>query len=308
MKARSMFLLLPIVVLISTLLFGADVPVLSGRITDNAQILSPEVNRSLSDSLQAHEKRTGNQIAVLTIPSLDGESIEDYAVRVLKSWKLGQKGKDNSVLIVVVPNDRLIRIEVGSGLEGTLTDAMAGRIIQTAMTPKFKNGDFDGGITDGVKAAMELLFSGSKWTEETARANAFQNITYKIDVSQYPQVDPDYEDNMQALKNGRKMVGNRFISLNPVPPIAYVVSPINDKGNQEKTMFYREDGHLLSIRLFSAPDYPRIATFYCVDEQCREVNKCYSRGELSGVSFHVTMGETFFFHPSGECVAHVKLP
>ena len=160
MKAKAISLLLPIAVLISSILFAADVPYLTGRITDNAQLLSPEVNRSLSDSLQAHEKRTGNQIAVLTIATLDGESIEDYAVRVFESWKLGQKGKDNGVLIVVVPNDRRMRIEVGYGLEGTLTDAMAGRIVQNIMTPKFKNGDFEGGIADGAGAVIELLEGG----------------------------------------------------------------------------------------------------------------------------------------------------
>lgn len=153
-----------------------------------------------------------------------------------------------------------------------------------------------------------LLFGDSMWTEETARENAFRNISYTIDVSQYPRVDPDYEDNMQALINGRAMVSNRYVTLNPVPPIAYVVSIVNDKGNQEKTMFYRDDGHLLSIRLFSAPDYPRIATFYCVDEQCKEGNKLYSRGQLSGVSFLVTRRESFLFNPSGECIAHVEFP
>jgi uncharacterized protein len=159
-KRRLIILLLPIVLLISTMLFGADVPYLTGRVTDNAQLLSPEVNRSLSDSLKVHEKRTGNQIAVLTIPTLGGESIEDYSVRVFESWKLGQKDKDNGVLMVVVPADRRMRIEVGYGLEGTLTDAMAGRIIQTVMTPKFKNGDFEGGIVDGAGAVMKLLEGG----------------------------------------------------------------------------------------------------------------------------------------------------
>jgi uncharacterized protein len=160
MKRRLIILLLPIMLMISTILPAADVPYLTGRITDNAQLLSQEVNRSLSDSLQAHEKRTGNQIAVLTISSLGGESIEDYSVRVFESWKLGQKGKDNGVLIVVVPDDRRMRIEVGYGLEGTLTDAMAGRIIQTVMTPKFKNGDFEGGIVEGAGAVMKLLEGG----------------------------------------------------------------------------------------------------------------------------------------------------
>ena len=159
MKTRVTFLLL-LVLQISFSLFGADIPYLTGRITDNAQLLSPTVSQSLSESLKAHEDHTGNQIAVLTIPTIDGESIEDYAVEVFDSWKLGQKGKDNGILIVVVPNDRRMRIEVGYGLEGTLTDGMAGQIIRTVMTPKFKNGDYDGGITDGVKAVIEVLEGG----------------------------------------------------------------------------------------------------------------------------------------------------
>ncbi|MBL6956390.1 MAG: YgcG family protein [Chlorobium phaeobacteroides] len=161
MKTKPLFFSLVILFFVSSSLYGADVPYLTGRITDNAEILSPEVNRSLSESLKAHEKRTRNQIAVLTIPTLDGESIEDYAVRVFELWKLGQKGEDNGVLIVVVPNDRRMRIEVGYGLEGTLTDAMAGRIIQNVMTPKFKNGDFDAGIADGAGAVMEVLEGGA---------------------------------------------------------------------------------------------------------------------------------------------------
>lgn len=161
MKTSPLFLALLILLFVSSSLYGADVPYLTGRVTDNAEILSPEVKRSLSESLKAHEKRTRNQVAVLTIPTLDGESIEDYALRVFESWKLGRKGEDNGVLIVVVPNDRRMRIEVGYGLEGTLTDAMAGRIIQNIMTPRFKNGDFDGGIADGANAVIELLEGGA---------------------------------------------------------------------------------------------------------------------------------------------------
>jgi uncharacterized protein len=174
MKTRVILLLLPIVLFVSSLLFGAEVPYLTGRVTDNAQLLSPEASRSLSESLKAHEQRTGNQIAVLTIPTLDGESIEDFAVRVFESWKLGQKEKDNGVLIVVVPNDRRMRIEVGYGLEGTLTDATAGRIIQNVMTPKFKNGDFNGGITDGAKAVMQVL-EGEALPETAAKSESKQS-------------------------------------------------------------------------------------------------------------------------------------
>ena len=142
------------------MLSGADIPYLTGRVTDNAQILSPAVSQSLTESLKAHEDRTGNQIAVLTVPSIHGESIEEYAAEVFEAWKLGQEGKDNGLLIVVVPNDRRMRIEVGYGLEATFTDGMAGQIIRTVMTPKFKNGDYDGGITEGALAVMDVLEGG----------------------------------------------------------------------------------------------------------------------------------------------------
>jgi len=140
---------------------GMDIPYLTGRVTDNAEIFSPETRERLTESLKAHEGRTTNQIAILTVPTLNGENIEEFAVAVFEAWKLGQKDKDNGILIVVVPDDRRMRIEVGYGLEGTMTDSMAGRIIQNIMTPRFKNGDYDGGIADGVNAVIEVLEGGT---------------------------------------------------------------------------------------------------------------------------------------------------
>jgi uncharacterized protein len=140
--------------------FALDVPYLTGRVTDNAEILSPEMRRSLAGELKAHEDRTGNQIAILTVPSLEGASIEEYAHEVFEAWKLGQKGKDNGILIIVAPKDRRLRIEVGYGLEGTLPDSMAGSIIRDAMTPRFKANDFNGGIEAGVKAVITVLEGG----------------------------------------------------------------------------------------------------------------------------------------------------
>jgi hypothetical protein len=122
----------------------AEVPYLTGRVVDNAEILKPETRRRLADELQAHEKKTANQIGVLTVPTIHGESVEEYAVRVFEQWKLGQKGKDNGVLVLVVPQDRRMRIEVGYGLEGTFTDAAASRIVRDVMTPRFRSGDYDG--------------------------------------------------------------------------------------------------------------------------------------------------------------------
>jgi uncharacterized protein len=135
----------------------AEVPYLTGRVVDNAEILKPDTRKRLTETLRQHEQKTTNQIAVLTVPSLHGESVEEYAVRVFESWKLGQKGKDNGVLVVVAPQDRRMRIEVGYGLEGTLPDAIAARIIRNVMTPRFKGGDYDGGIAQGVDAIVAQL-------------------------------------------------------------------------------------------------------------------------------------------------------
>lgn len=136
---------------------GADVPYLTGRVNDNARIMSEAACNSLSEILKEHEVRTTNQVVVLTIPSLENESIEDYAYKVFNEWKLGQKDKNNGILVVIVPDERRMRIEVGYGLEGTLPDILAGRIIQNIMAPRFREGDFDTGITEGVNAVITIL-------------------------------------------------------------------------------------------------------------------------------------------------------
>ena len=139
------------------LALAADVPFLTGRVVDNAEILKPATRDALTNSLKAHEQATTNQVAVLTVPTINGDSIEEYATKVFENWKLGQKGKDNGVLVIVVPKDRKMRIEVGYGLEGTLTDAQASRIIRNVMTPAFKAGDYDKGVSDGVAAIVATL-------------------------------------------------------------------------------------------------------------------------------------------------------
>ena len=135
----------------------ADVPYLTGRVVDNAEILKPDTRKRLAETLRRHEQKTTNQIAVLTVTTLQGDSVEEYAVRVFEQWKLGQKGKDNGVLLVVAPQDRRMRIEVGYGLEGVLPDATAARIIRNVMTPRFKEGNYDGGIVQGVEAIIAQL-------------------------------------------------------------------------------------------------------------------------------------------------------
>jgi len=147
---------------------GADVPYLTGRVVDNAEILKPVTRERIAALSKAHEDKTTDQIVVLTIPTLDGESVEEYAVRVFASWKLGQKGKDNGVLVLVAPQDRKMRIEVGYGLEGTLTDVAASRIIRNVMTPAFRANNFDDGIAGGVGAIVAQLEGQTASTGTTA--------------------------------------------------------------------------------------------------------------------------------------------
>ncbi len=132
-------------------------PPLTGRVSDAAQVLPTEVERTLVATLAAHEAKTTEQVVVATVPSLGGRDIESYANDLFRAWGLGQKDKNNGVLFLVAPNEREMRIEVGYGLEGTLTDALASRIIRDIATPRFKAGDLAGGIEAGTKAILKVL-------------------------------------------------------------------------------------------------------------------------------------------------------
>jgi uncharacterized protein len=136
---------------------AAEVPFLSGRVVDDAEILQPATRSRLEVAIVGHERRTTDQIVVLTVPTIGDESIEEYASKVFETWKLGIKGKDNGVLVVIVPQNRKMRIEVGYGLEGTLTDVASSRIIRNVMTPRFKAGNYDQGVLDGVQAIIAQL-------------------------------------------------------------------------------------------------------------------------------------------------------
>lgn len=173
MKKKSIFFVIIAFALAAFPVFAVDVPFLTGRVTDNAQILSDETRKTITANLKAHEEKTTNQIAVLTVPTLEGVSIEEYAVTVFNTWKLGQKGKDNGILLIVAPKDRKMRIEVGYGLEGTMTDGIAGSIIRNAMTPFFKNNDYDRGMDEGVRAIINVLEGGQVPTE---KAKSGENV------------------------------------------------------------------------------------------------------------------------------------
>ena len=135
--------------------FALEVPERpDGRVTDKTGTLSGGEIAALEQKLATFERETTNQIAVLLIPSLAGDSLEDYSIRLAEKWKIGQKGKNNGAILLVVKNDRKLRIEVGYGLEGALPDALAGSIIRNEIAPRFKEGQFYGGIDAGVTAIM----------------------------------------------------------------------------------------------------------------------------------------------------------
>lgn len=132
-------------------------PVLSGRVVDGAGIIPADARQRLDDKLKAHEDKTSDQLVVATVPALQGLTIEDFANGLFRHWQIGQKAKNNGVLLIVAPTERKVRIEVGYGLEGALTDALSSTIITTAIAPKFRNGDFAGGIDAGVDAILSVL-------------------------------------------------------------------------------------------------------------------------------------------------------
>lgn len=142
-----------------SLVAAAQVPVppLTARVTDQTATLTPDQQAALEQTLKTFEARKGSQITVLIVPSSEPETIEEYALRVVEQWKLGRKKVDDGVLLVIAKNDRTLRIEVGYGLEGALTDATSKRIISEIILPRFKQGDFYGGITAGVGQIIRVI-------------------------------------------------------------------------------------------------------------------------------------------------------
>jgi uncharacterized protein len=134
-----------------------EVPPLTERIVDLAHVLPPHDVDQLTAQLKTHEEKTGNQVAVLILPSLEGEPLEEYSHRVATTWKLGQKGTDNGVLLLIALEERKLRIEVGYGLEGTLTDLRSAHIIRNEIVPLFKAGDIPAGVRAGTEAILKTI-------------------------------------------------------------------------------------------------------------------------------------------------------
>lgn len=155
--------------LVAPVCAAPNYPELAGRITDQAGLLSPEEKADIERSLADLEQTSTDQIAVVTVKSLDGYAIEDYGIGLARKWGIGQKGKDNGILLIVAPNDRKVRIEVGRRLEPYMTDTMSALIIQNAILPKFRRGDYAGGIKDAVRDIKTVVLGDPEEVKRRAQ-------------------------------------------------------------------------------------------------------------------------------------------
>lgn len=156
-----------------------DYPALAGRVVDQADLLTAQSRVALERKLEQHERATGSQVVVVTLDSLQGESIEAYGVGLGRQWGIGREGEDDGVLLIVAPNEREVRIEVGYGLEGTLTDALSSQIVQNEVLPRFRSGDMEGGIVAGTEAILAAL--GGTYEAQTWSAGAMESAAAQQD-------------------------------------------------------------------------------------------------------------------------------
>jgi uncharacterized protein len=145
-------------------------PALTGRVVDDAHILSPQTQAELTQELAGLEQKTSRQLIVVTVPSLQGYDIADYGYQLGRAWGVGQKQTNNGALFIVAPNDRKVRVEVGYGLEGVLTDAISNVILQREVLPRFRQKDMEGGVVAGTRALVEQLSLDTSTAEQRAAA------------------------------------------------------------------------------------------------------------------------------------------
>jgi uncharacterized protein len=149
---------------------GPTFPALTGRVVDNANILSAQTKSDLTGKLAALEAKTSRQLVVVTLPSLQGYEISDYGYQLGRTWGIGQAKLNNGVLLIIAPTEHKARIEVGYGLEPILTDALSSIILQSTVLPKFRSGDFNGGVNAGVDALIQQLSLDRSTAEAKAAA------------------------------------------------------------------------------------------------------------------------------------------
>ena len=170
--------ILVVLLLLAAPAAAQEFPKLTGRVVDGANLLSPADEAEIAGKLQALEERSSRQLVVATVPSLGGYEIEDYGYRLGRAWGIGQKDADNGAILLVAPNERKVRVEVGYGLEPILTDAFSNRVIDERIVPRFKADDMPGGIKAGVDALIAQLAAPPEVAEraavEAARTKAQQ--------------------------------------------------------------------------------------------------------------------------------------
>ena len=181
MKVRAKFgalaLLLVTLPFVETL---AEFPEQTGRhVVDEANILSASVERELVSVLENHETETSNQVVVATVRSLDGKDIAEYGVELGRHWQIGQESNDNGILLLVAPNERKVRIEVGYGLEGALPDAIAANIVHRVILPRFREGSYKSGIREGVSAILDAI-KGEYEPQTTVRKRSRGHFGYFV--------------------------------------------------------------------------------------------------------------------------------
>jgi uncharacterized protein len=157
-------------------------PALTGRVVDQAELLSASDEAALTAKLEALEREHTDQFVIVTVRSLQGEEIEDYGVQLGREWKIGQANANNGVLMIVAPNERKVRLEVGYGLEAVLTDALSSQIIQGKILPRFRDNDYPGGINAGADAVIEQLTLDPAEAQARASAAAQGNSGDDIDT------------------------------------------------------------------------------------------------------------------------------
>ena len=163
-------------------------PKLTGRVVDDAHVLSADTQQQLTQQLADLEAKTGRQVVVVTLPSLQGDAIDDYGYQLGRAWGIGQKGQNNGALFIVAPSEHKVRIEVGYGLEPVLTDALSSVILQEKVLPKFRAGDVQGGVVDGTAALVQQVVDAPRDHAKVPRSEveAAQQRLLPSQVGQLP--------------------------------------------------------------------------------------------------------------------------
>ncbi|WP_315329007.1 TPM domain-containing protein [Treponema socranskii] len=213
-------LLCPLLLIAAFPLSALDVPPLTGRVVDNAGLLSSSEKEELSSCLESLEDTTGAQIAVLTVATLAGDSLESFGIRVADEWKLGRKGGDDGAILIVALAERKIRIEVGYGLEDKLTDMKCGLIIRNVIAPHFQNGDYGGGITAGVKNMVGIVAGDEELVSKRVTNEAVPTdvipiaafiVFFLINVL-FAMISARYNRRYPSSRISRSAFGNDFFS------------------------------------------------------------------------------------------------